>query len=58
MTLGDRVCLADAPYIQGTIIRLPRSEGRKRPRCVIQTDDGERWFFLDELKPVTDDSTT
>lgn len=53
MTEGDRVSLNDAPYITGVVIKLPRSEGRKRPRCVVKTEDGERWFFVDELSVIS-----
>lgn len=56
MTLGDEVKLNYAPDVTGTIVKMPRSEGRKRPRCVIRTPEGdERWVHLDELSVVRKD---
>jgi len=47
MDIGDQVL---TPNGLGTIKRLPRSEGRKRPRVLVATTEGDLWFHLDELK--------
>jgi hypothetical protein len=55
MSAGDSVTkLADDSF-RGTIIRLPRSVGRKRPRALVASLDGESWIHLDELKKVEPD---
>jgi hypothetical protein len=50
MTEGDPVVLTDGT--QGTLLKLPRSEGRKRPRALVQLLNEQRWVHLDELKTV------
>lgn len=53
MTAGDPVTLAEDRSVKATIVRLPRSEGRKRPRVLIKTDQGvEMWVHVDELAPA------
>lgn len=56
MEEGSRVALKDIPYIQGTVKKLPRSVGRTKPRCLIETEDGERWVGVDELVELPQDS--
>jgi len=51
---GSKVALKEIPYIQGIVKKLPRSIGRTKPRCLIETEDGERWVGVDELVEVTD----
>lgn len=47
---GDPVLLIDGT--QGTLLKLPRSEGRKRPRALVQLLSEQRWVHLDELKAI------
>lgn len=50
MEIGDAVILPDGS--QGTIMQMPRSVGRKRPRVLVNALSGEQWVHLDELKEV------
>jgi len=53
MQPGDPVTLVSDRAVKATIIRLPRSEGRNRPRVLIKTDQGvEMWVHVDELMPL------
>jgi hypothetical protein len=52
MNVGDTVSTVVDPNFRGTVVQLPRSVGRKRPRALVQYQGGERWFFMDELKEV------
>ncbi len=52
MDVGDTVTKANDDSFRGTIIQLPRSSGRKRPRALVATLSGESWVHLDELKKV------
>ncbi len=54
MSVGDTVGLALDPQFRGTVVQLPRSTGRKRPRALVQYQGGEKWFFMDELVAVSD----
>lgn len=55
MSVGDTVTkLADDSF-RGTIVQLPRSIGRKRPRVLVASLDGESWIHLDELKKIEPD---
>jgi hypothetical protein len=58
METGDTVTLAADPDFRGTILQMPRSVGRKRPRALVGFHGGERWVHVDELKPVAPDSVT
>lgn len=49
MNVGDTVALTVDPNFRGTLVQLPRSVGRKRPRVLVQYQGGEKWFFMDEL---------
>ena len=49
------------PALLGTeqvlVLKLPRSEGRKRPRALVQKANGdEMWVFMDELKEVPNEA--
>lgn len=50
MDVGDPVLLPDGSL--GTLKRLPRSEGSKRPRALVASPQGDIWLHLDELKEV------
>jgi hypothetical protein len=52
MDIGDPVVLADGTA--AVLLKLPRSEGRKRPRVLVATLNGEQWVPLDELKKRED----
>lgn len=52
MEPGDTVTLASDMTFRGTLVRLPRSVGRKRPRALVQSQLGEQWIPVDELRPV------
>lgn len=50
--VGDSVTLVSDPTFQGTLVKLPRSIGRKRARALVTSTLGEQWVFLDELRPA------
>lgn len=52
MEIGDTVTKTSDPNFRGTIIQLPRSVGRKRPRALVASLGGEQWLHLDELRPA------
>lgn len=52
MEPGDTVTLASDMTFRGTLVRLPRSVGRKRPRALVQSQLGEQWIPVDELRPA------
>lgn len=52
MKEGDRVRLLSDKSVVGVIARLPRSEGRNRPRCLVHTETGSMWVHVDELEKV------
>ncbi len=56
MEVGDTVTKASDPTFQGTVVQMPRSVGRKRPRALIASLSGESWLFVDELRTVQPDN--
>ena len=52
MEIGDTVTKTSDPNFRGTVIQLPRSVGRKRPRALVASLGGEQWVPLDELRPA------
>lgn len=52
MTVGDTVTKVSDSSFRGTVVQMPRSVGRKRPRALIASLGGEAWVFLDELRKV------
>lgn len=56
MDVGDTVTKVSDESFRGTIVQLPRSVGRKRPRARVASLGGEAWVPLDELKVVQPDS--
>ena len=54
MKEGSTVLLPDGS--QATLIRLPQSKGRKRPRALVSIGGNEVWVFVDELKEVPDEA--
>lgn len=52
METGDTVTLTTDSDFRGTILQMPRSVGRKRPRALVGYQGGERWIHVDELKKV------
>ena len=52
MEPGDTVTLASDSTFRGTLVRLPRSVGRKAPRALVQSQLGEQWIPISELLPV------
>jgi hypothetical protein len=58
MDVGDPVTKTSDDTFRGTIVQLPRSIGRKRPRALVATLSGESWVPLDELKKVDSDVDT
>jgi hypothetical protein len=52
MDVGDTVTKSSDSTFRGTIVQLPRSVGRKRPRALVASLAGEAWMPLDELKVV------
>lgn len=56
MKEGDKVALGNLTV---TLLKLPRSAGRSRPRALVSIDGTEKWVQLDELKSLSDvvDST-
>ncbi len=49
MEIGDTVTKTSDPNFRGTLVQLPRSVGRKRPRALVASLNGEAWVHLDEL---------
>ncbi len=58
MSVGDTVTKLGDDTFRGTIVQLPRSVGRKRPRALVASLGGEAWMPLDELKKVETDIDT
>ncbi len=58
MSVGDTVTKVSDDAFRGTIVQLPRSVGRKRPRALVATLSGETWGFMDELKKIENDIDT
>jgi hypothetical protein len=56
--IGDTVTKVSDDTFRGTIVQLPRSIGRKRPRALVASLTGETWVHLDELKKVETDIDT
>lgn len=52
MEVGDTVTKTSDPNFRGTVVQLPRSVGRKRPRALIASLNGEIWVPIDELLPL------
>lgn len=52
MEVGDTVTRTSDPNFRGTVVQLPRSVGRKRPRALIASLNGETWVPIDELLPL------
>jgi hypothetical protein len=50
MNEGDTVVLQDGS--QGVLLKMPRSEGRKSPRALVQTIHGENWVPVADLKTL------
>ena len=50
MEIGDTVTKTSDTTFRGTVIQLPRSVGRKRPRALVASLGGEQWLHLDELR--------
>lgn len=57
MDVGDTVTKASDANFRGTIVQLPRSVGRKRPRALVASLTGEAWVFVDELRKVESDGS-
>lgn len=55
MDVGDTVTKTSDSTFRGTIVQLPRSVGRKRPRALVASLAGEAWMPLDELRKVEND---
>ncbi len=49
MEIGDTVTKTADAQFRGTIVQMPRSVGRKRPRALVASLGGENWVPLDEL---------
>jgi len=49
MDVGDTVTKVSDASFRGTVVQLPRSVGRKRPRALIASLTGEAWMPVDEL---------
>lgn len=56
MDIGDTVTKTSDAAFRGTVVQLPRSIGRKRPRALVASLGGEAWVPLDELKLVEPES--
>lgn len=55
MNPGDPVQLPSGQ--RATLLTLPRSKDRKRPRCEVKLADGSTmWVFVDELKEIPDET--
>jgi hypothetical protein len=52
MEIGDTVTKTSDAAFRGTVVQLPRSVGRKRPRALVASLGGESWLHVDELKKV------
>ena len=57
MDVGDTVTLASDSDFRGTLVKLPASIGRKRPRALVQSTLGEQWYHLDELRKAPEDAS-
>ncbi len=57
MSVGDTVTKVNDDTFRGTIVQMPRSVGRKRPRALVASLVGEAWVPVDELKKVEPDAT-
>lgn len=56
MSPGDTVLFSGEKV---TLQKLPRSEGRKRPRAEVKRTNGDTmWVFVDELKEVPNADAT
>lgn len=55
MEIGDTVTKTQDPNFRGTLVQLPRSVGRKRPRALVASLGGEQWIPLDELRPAAEE---
>ena len=47
--IGDTVTKTSDAQFRGTIVQLPRSVGRKRPRALVASLGAQEWLHLDEL---------
>lgn len=56
MDIGDTVTRASDAQFRGTVVQLPRSVGRERPRALVASLNGEAWIPVDELRKVETDS--
>lgn len=52
MEPGDKVTLATNRNIRAVVVKLPRNEGRKKPRALIQTDTDQLWVPVSDLIPL------
>jgi hypothetical protein len=52
MKEGDQVALGNLTV---TLVKLPRSAGRSRPRALVSIDGAQQWVFMDELKELPDE---
>lgn len=52
MEVGDTVTLVNDTSFRGTLLRVPRSVGRKVPRALVQTLSGEQWMPIGDLRKV------
>jgi hypothetical protein len=51
MKPGDTVLFLNSPGLKGELLKLPRSEGRRDPRCLVRTTQGvEMWVKVSELE--------
>jgi hypothetical protein len=55
MEVGDTVTKSGDTNFRGTVVQMPRSVGRKRPRALVASVSGEAWLFVDELRKVGSD---
>jgi len=52
MDVGVTVTKVSDSSFRGTIVQLPRSIGRKRPRALVASLAGQEWMPIDELRRV------
>lgn len=52
MEVGDTVTKVSDATFRGTVVQLPRSIGRSRPRAQIASVNGNEWLHVDELLPA------
>ena len=52
MKEGDQVALGNLTV---TLVKLPRSSGRSRPRALVSIDGAQQWVHVDELKEIPDE---